>query len=102
MEIIKKISTQIREEINDARKYYECAKEVKENYPILASSYIELANAELGHADKLHAQVVLIINKFKSEGNQVPPTMQELYNYLHKQMIDEVEELKYKMSLFNK
>jgi len=42
----------------------------------------------------LHNSVVKIINDYKTSGEEVPPAMQAVYDYLHEKFIDETKEVK--------
>ena len=55
MECIKKIASQIIDELMDAQKYIDEAYKVKDK-PELAELYKELSAEELGHAERLHEQ----------------------------------------------
>lgn len=61
MEIIKKLSDMIKEEIGDASKYAKCALVNKDSDKILSDTFYTLANEELKHMDMLHAQVTRIL-----------------------------------------
>jgi hypothetical protein len=86
MEIIRRISEKIDEELHDAEKYIKCAFKVREEYPQLANTYYQLSLEEMKHVTMLHDSVVKIINDYKRE-NEVPEAMQILYDYLHDRQI---------------
>lgn len=93
MEIIKKLSKQIEEELDDAEKYIRCAHKMKEEYPRLAETYYKLSLEEMNHMMMLHDQVVAIINEYKKD-HEVPPGMQALYDYLHEMHIEKAAQIK--------
>ena len=82
MEIIRKISEKIDAELEDAQRYIRCAFKVKDEYPQLANTYYALSLEEMKHVTMLHEQVVKIIEAYK-QTNEVPESMQILYEYLH-------------------
>ena len=94
MKIIQNIYDQIDEEITDANKYAMCSVRYRESDPELSRTYAQLATEELGHVDKLHAQVVRIINKYKTEHGEPPAHMLFIYNYLHDRAVQKVAEIK--------
>lgn len=94
MKLIQKLTEMIDEEISDARNYARCSIEHKEDDAELSKAFAQLSNEELGHADRLHAQVVRIINKYKAEHGEPPAHMLFIYNYLHDRAIQKVAEIK--------
>ena len=62
--------------------------------PWLADTFYKLSNEELTHMQTLHNSVVKIINDYKAQGEEVPPSMQAVYDYLHEKFIDETKEVK--------
>lgn len=99
MEIIRKISEKIDEELHDAEKYIKCAYKVEEQYPQLANTYYQLSLEEMKHVTMLHESVVRIINEYK-QSHEVPPGMQTLYDYLHERQIKWAAKIKNKQEQF--
>ena len=95
MEIIKKISEKIDEELIDAEKYIKCAYKVQEEYPQLANAYYQLSLEEMKHVTILHEEVVRIINEYK-QSHEVPEGMKALYDYLHTRQIKWAAKIKAK------
>lgn len=100
MREIEKIIDQIHDEIEGAEEYYKCAKEFKEKNITIANTYLELAQVELTHVDKLHSIAVTLINKEKELKKPIPTGMVEIWDWLHKKIVGEVEELKFKIAKF--
>lgn len=99
MLIIKKIVEKIDDELIDAEKYIKCAFKVHDEYPQLADTYYQLSLEEMKHVAMLHESVVAIINEYKRE-NEVPESMQVLYDYLHERQIKWAAKIKAKQEQF--
>lgn len=99
MRVIKVLSKQIKEELEDSNKYIDSALTYRTQFPKLAETYIELANEEIGHAERLHKQVVSLISEIQIE---IPKFMQELWEEKHIELITKTAELKTKIELYKK
>ena len=99
MEIIKKIASNIDEELGDAQKYIDCAYKEKDKYPTLADLYFKLSIEEMKHVDMLHDEVVRIISEYKKT-NEVPIAMQAIYDYIHEREMEWASKIKYKQDHF--
>lgn len=94
MLIIQHLSEMIKDEISDAEKYAQHAVSYRNKDPELAQVFYRLANEELGHMDALHGQVVRITEEYKDSGNTPPEGMLMIYNYLHDEMLRNVNEIR--------
>ena len=101
MEVIRKLSEKIDDELEDAQKYIKCAYKNREEYPQLAELYYKLSLEEMNHANLLHDAVVRIINDYKKD-HEVPPAMQTLYEYLHNRHIAWANKIKAKQDSYLK
>ena len=101
MEVIRKLTEKIDDELEDAQKYIKCAYKNVESYPQLADLYYKLSLEEMNHATMLHDAVVRIINDYKKD-HEVPQAMQVLYEYLHERQIAWADKIKAKQEGFNK
>ena len=100
MLVIKNLSKMIKEEIADANKYANCAIKHRWDDKDLADTFYELANEELEHMEKLHGQVVRIINVYRKEKGDPPPAMQAIYDYLHEEHMAAVKEVKMVLAMY--
>lgn len=92
MEIIKRLTERIHEEIEDMEGYAKFAIEVKETYPMLAHTLYSIALQEEEHQAKIHEQVVKIIEQYRRDHGAPPPEMMAVYNFLHGKAIEELAE----------
>ena len=100
MEIIKKLSEMISDEIKDADKYATCALKHKTDNPALADTFYRLSTEEMGHMALLHEQVVRIIDQYKRESGEPPAPMMAVYNYLHERQIEDAAAVKAKQAMY--
>ena len=88
MKIIEKLCDYIDEEICDAEKYAKCAHTHKEDHPDLSKTFINLAESELDHMNKLHGEVRSLISEYRRTYGEPPEPMLAVYNYLHEKSVD--------------
>lgn len=110
MKIIAKMAKQIREELHDSDKYISLAAKYKEKDKELADMYFTLANEEMGHADKIHNQVVREIKRIADsrdmenpeEMKQTIDLMYAVWDYEHDNLMEEAAAIKTKIEMYNK
>ena len=100
VKIIEKLSEKISEEIHDAKCYAKMALETREDYPELAQTLFDLSTEEMGHMSRLHTAVAGIIEHYRKEKGEPPAAMLAVYDYLHKQQIEEAAGVKTLQSMF--
>ena len=100
MKIIKCLSELIEGELIDADKYIELAMRWKQDEPDTADLFYELSLEEMGHMDKLHEEVVELIDEYRKEHGEPPKDMMVLYEYLHEKHIGTATQIKVKQAMY--
>lgn len=100
MQIIRDLSDKIEEELEDACSYIDLAFQYKTIDQLTAELYATLSAEEMGHADKLHARVKMVIEAYRKEKGEPPKDMLTLYNYLHEKQMEKAIKIKVKQALF--
>lgn len=101
MERVAKLAEMIREEIADAQRYAMCALKARDSRPAEARTYGDIANQELGHADKLHAIVVDAIDEARRSGGEVPEGMELVWDYEHGRIVEETAAVRNLLLMLN-
>lgn len=100
MKEMKDLFEEISEEIEGAKNYAKEALRLKDTDPERASMYMDMSKQELGHVDNLHRMAKRIVERYRSEGKEMPHGMETIYNWQHDKMIDCVAKVKYLQGLF--
>lgn len=100
MKEMKDLFEEIAEEIEGAEKYTKEALRLKDSDPERASMYMEMSKQELGHVEKLHHMAKRIVERYRSEGKEMPHGMETIYNWQHEKMMECVAKVKYLQGLF--
>lgn len=100
MKIIKVLSGKIKEELCDAKSYAKMALEYKEEWPELSRTLYNLSTQEMEHMNLLHNEVTAIIRKYRETNGDPPVEMMAVYDYLHKEQIDMVAEVKVLQNMY--
>lgn len=94
MQIIKKLSEMIAEELGDAEKYIKCALNNREEDRDLANLFYTLSQEEMKHMGELHDMVEKKIREAQKAGAEVPVGMKEAYDLIHEMQISHAKEVK--------
>ena len=97
MKAIQVVIEHMNDTLKEANEYYRDYVMFKESQPKVAQLCIEMAQTHLNLYNKWHEVVVYIINEHKEKGNEIPKTMQEIYDYKHKKLVEEYDALNFKV-----
>ena len=97
MKAIQIVIDHMNDTLEEAEEYYRDYVIFKEHHPKVASTALEMAQTHLGLYNRWHEVIVSLINEHKMKSGEIPKTMQELYDYEHKKLIEEYDELNYKI-----
>ena len=100
MKIIKCIAEKIEEELHDADAYIDMAINWKAEQPEAANVFYELSTEEMGHVDKLHDEVTVLISEYRQKTGEPPKDMLTLWNYLHEKHIAQAMRIRVKQGMF--
>ena len=100
MQMIKKLSKMIGEELDDSEKYARCALNHKDDNPNLAEMFYSLSLDEMKHMETLHKAVTRLIEDKRQSGVEIPIGMQEMYDYLHEQHIEHAKDIRMLQTMF--
>lgn len=100
MKLIQMLSEMIEEEVEGACEYAKEALKHKEDDPMLAKTFYDIAGVELQHVTMLHEQVARIIEQHRREHGEPPAAMLAVYNYLHEKQIEKVAKVKHLLAMY--
>ena len=100
MKIIKCLSEKIEEELEDAESYIELAIKWKDEQPDAADLFYQLSTEEMGHMEKLHKEVVMLIEDYRQKHGEPPKDMMTLYDYLHEKHIAKATRIKVTQGMY--
>ena len=100
MQIIKCLSEKIEDELEDACAYIDDAIKWKSEEPDTADVFYEISLEEMGHMEKLHNEVVELIEAYRAEHGDPPKEMMTLYDYLHRQHIAKATKIRIKQEMY--
>lgn len=103
MKLIAKLSKFIRDEAKAVKCYGKMAIELKGENKELADMFYNMANTESTHLDNIHSWLVKFIEREKKERVEpIPQGMLDVWEWEHKQMIDDVMEAKLVLQNYQK
>ena len=97
MREIKELSELIDDEIDAATDYAEAAEKTMREE--LRHLFIELAEAELGHIDRLHEKAKELIAETRSKGIDPPAGMLAMWQHEHERMIHKVAKIRMRLKV---
>lgn len=100
MKIIKCLSQKIEDELHDADEYIDLAMKWKSEQPDTADLFYDLSVEEMDHMEKLHNEVVELIEQYRRDHGEPPKDMMVLYEYLHEMHIKNATQIKVKQGMY--
>ena len=97
LKAIQVIINHMNDTLDEAYDYYKDYTIFKDEYPRMGTVALEMAQTHLNLYLKWHEVVVSMINDYKTKSGELPPTMKSLYDYEHKKLVEEYDELSYKV-----
>lgn len=100
MQRIGELVDDIYGELSGAEDYAKRAVKAKaDGDSPTARAYAEMANQELGHAEKLHAMAVSEIGEAERSGAEVPDGMRKVWDWEHGRMVAKTAEVRTMLSM---
>lgn len=93
MKIISKVIDLISGELKDAKHYIKLAEQEIE-HESLSECFAALAEEEMSHAKRLHAEIEKLIAEERAKNGEPPAEMLAVYNYMHKKQIEKSAKIK--------
>ena len=100
MIIIKKLSQQIEDEIDESEKLIKLAVEYKQQFPEASQTFYNLSLEKLNNIKSLHDAVEKIIKDYRTEKGDPPAPMMAIYNYVHQRHMNKVAAIKSFQSMY--
>lgn len=100
MELIKRLSKDIEEEIEGTEKYAKHAVDIRAEYPEVADTLYALAKEEANHVNKLHDAVEKVIKAYRDKNGEPPVGMMAIYKYLHEKHVDDFAKAKQYITIY--
>lgn len=94
MKEIKEIALDIRCMLAEGEKYGKEAVKHKTQFPELAKVYVQISDNRVKEINALHDQVLMMIEKVKKEGKEIPSSMMAVWDWEHENMIEEMSGIK--------
>lgn len=97
---MKKVQSQIEDELNGACEYIKCALELKDTDRAWADTYYQMAQQEYLHMTNLHTMAVNEIRRLAEEGDESYKTMKAVYDYLHEKVTEKAASVQAMMNMY--
>ena len=94
MKMIKHLSEMIEKELCGAEYYAKCAVKYKEDNTALAKVFYEISVQKMEQMNRLHSEVVEIIEAYRKEHGEPPESMLAVYDYVHEKQIEKANMVK--------
>ena len=94
MKAIAAVVDMIKDELEGAEHYAECALKWRQQYPKLAQRLNELAGVEMQHVRALHTEAERLISDYRNEQGEPPEGMLAVWEYEHAKLLKEAAEIK--------
>ena len=94
MKLLKHLIEKADDTLDEIEFYAENAIHYKTEHKALADTYNKVADMHVGIYDMLHRQMVEIIEEQRRAGDNPPKSMLEIWEYEHKRLIKEFAEAK--------
>ena len=102
MERIGELVDGIYDEVDGAERYAKRALQAKADGEIAyAKTYAEMANQELGHADRLHDMAVSEIKLAEQQGREAPDGMRKVWDWEHGRIVDKTAAVRNLLMMLN-
>lgn len=99
MIVIRDIVENIRDELEDVKKYAEAAARTRMDDPEVSAVYADLGAEEIKHAERLHRTAVDLIEKERARGREAPPAMRAIWDYEHKIMMEDMAKARHMLEI---
>lgn len=97
---MKKIQTQMEDELEGSCEYIKCALELKDTDRTWADAYYSMAQTEYQHMNALHGLAVAEVRRLADAGDESYSTMKMVYDYLHERLMDKAAEVQAMMTMY--
>ena len=94
MKVIAAVVDMIKDELEGAEHYAECAMKWRQQYPKLAQRLNELAGVEMQHVRALHTEAERLISDYRNEQGEPPEGMLAVWEYERAKLLKEAAEIK--------
>ena len=94
MKILTSMIEKANDTLDEIEWYGEKAMLYRDEHKAIADTYNKIADMHITVYDMLHKQMVDLIEQKKREGPQVPAEMSAIWNYEHERLIKEFKEAK--------
>jgi hypothetical protein len=102
MKIIENILDKMENTLEEIERYGNEAHLLRNEHRFLADKFAKIGETHITIYSMLHESVVMIIEEEKKKGVEVPKGMMEMFNLIHKRMIERFNKAKYTIDEYKK